>query len=187
MNGVIKVCGVTNERDAQVAIDAGADALGFNFWPRSPRYVTRQDWMWSLPVLKIGIFVGELGETEGLDAAQIYGDFPCAIRVWKAIKPGEPRLPGPDAFVMDVSEGAGRTFDWTLAAGAQEKIVLAGGLDGSNVAEAIRTARPWGVDACSRLEAAPGLKDPGKVRDFVTAAREEFQRQGLSQPQGLSL
>jgi phosphoribosylanthranilate isomerase len=66
----------------------------------------------------------------------------------------------------------GVSFDWARARNAAEKVIVAGGLDASNVAEAIRTAQPWGVDASSRLETAPGIKDHEKVRAFVEAARK---------------
>lgn len=172
---IVKVCGITNEADAEAAIGAGADALGFNFWPQSPRFVEERPWMHDLPVTKVGIFVGEAAPPPWLDVAQIYGSSaPKNVRVWRAVKPGQP-MESAEAFVMDVSEGAGRTFDWTLAAGLPEKIVLAGGLHAGNVIEAIRTARPWGVDACSLLEASPGKKDTAKVRDFIAAAREGFR------------
>jgi phosphoribosylanthranilate isomerase len=171
---IVKVCGITNEADAQAAIEAGADALGFNFWPKSPRFVEDQPWMRDLRVTKVGIFVAEAKPPEWLDVAQVYGaDAPANFRIWRAVKPGEP-MDGAEAFVMDVSEGAGRTFDWRLAAGLPAKIVLAGGLQAENVGEAIRTARPWGVDACSLLESSPGRKDIGKMRDFIVAAREAF-------------
>jgi phosphoribosylanthranilate isomerase len=65
-------------------------------------------------------------------------------------------------------------FDWTLAR-CRYGVIVAGGLDGSNVAHAIAAAKPWGVDACSRLESYPGKKDPMKVQDFVSAAREAFR------------
>jgi phosphoribosylanthranilate isomerase len=177
---IIKVCGVTTPQDAAMAVEAGATAIGFNFWPRSPRYVEPQAWMKETPALKVGIFVGEAPERvmeiaalAGLDVAQIYGADAPPMRVWRAIKPGAEMLPA-EGYVMDVSEGTGQTFDWSLAAGAGDRIVLAGGLDGSNVREAIRVARPWGVDACSRLESSPGKKDAARVRAFVAAAREEF-------------
>ncbi len=173
---LVKVCGVTREADAWLAIEAGATAIGLNFWPRSPRFVEPQSWMWQLPVLKVGIFVGAVAETWGLDIAQVYGDAtPPGVRLWRGVKPGDPRH-GAEAYVMDVSEGTGRTFDWTLAWGLHEPIVLAGGLDGSNVGAAIEVARPWGVDACSRLESAPGVKDAAKVKAFVTAAKEAFAK-----------
>ncbi len=169
---IVKVCGITNETDAQAAVEAGADALGFNFWPRSPRFVTPQPWMFSLPVTTVGIYVGEARIVNGLSVAQIYGaPEPSGVRIWRAVKPGEPRRDA-EAFVMDVSEGTGRTFDWSLAAGATERIVLAGGLGPENVAEAIRIAQPWGVDACSRLESAPGKKDIVKMREFIAAAKQ---------------
>jgi phosphoribosylanthranilate isomerase len=172
---IVKVCGITNEADASAAIDAGADALGFNFWPKSPRFVEDQAWMHELPITKVGIFVGKALPPDWLDVAQVYGSaLPEYVRVWRAVKPGDP-LEGAEAFVMDVSEGTGRTFDWALAADLPAKIVLAGGLDAGNVGDAIRTARPWGVDACSRIESAPGRKDHGRLREFVAAAKEGFR------------
>jgi phosphoribosylanthranilate isomerase len=66
----------------------------------------------------------------------------------------------------------GVSFDWKLARNAGAKIIVAGGLDASNVAAAIDAAKPWGVDASSKLESAPGIKDHDKVRSFVKAARE---------------
>lgn len=171
---IVKVCGITNESDAWNAIEAGATAIGFNFWPRSPRYVEPQDWMRGLPVLKVGVFVGKVAHADGLDIVQVYGDdSPASVRIWRAVKPGA-SMNGAEAYVMDISEGTGTVFDWSIAAGSPQRIVLAGGLDASNVIEAIRTARPWGVDACSRLESSPGKKDHAKVRDFVVAAREGF-------------
>ncbi len=180
---IIKVCGITTLDDALQAIEAGANALGFNFYPRSPRFTHAQEWMWNLPVLKVGIFVGEASIIPGLDVYQIYGsEFPPDVRIWHGVKPGAERLPA-EAYVLDSSEGTGKVLDWTLAqdqsSGKKDKIIIAGGLDGSNVAEAIRIARPWGVDSCSRLEAAPGKKDPVKVRNFVTAAREGFLQNDL--------
>ncbi len=173
---IIKVCGITNEEDALAAIDAGASALGFNFWSGSPRYATDQPWMRTLPVMKVGVFVGEASPPGWLDVAQIYGDAsPDGIPVWRAVKPGD-RLAGGEAYVMDISEGNGKTFDWSLAANLPAKIVLAGGLEPANVATAIATARPWGVDACSKLESAPGRKDHARMRDFILAAREGFRQ-----------
>ena len=74
-----------------------------------------------------------------------------------------------EAVLLD-GPANGITFDWKQARGLSEKVIVAGGLDASNVAEAIRIAKPWGVDASSRLESAPGIKDPEKVRQFVKAA-----------------
>jgi phosphoribosylanthranilate isomerase len=72
--------------------------------------------------------------------------------------------------------GAGEPFDWKLAAGAPRRIIVAGGLEASNVARAVALAHPWGVDACSRLESAPGKKDHRKMAAFLRAAREALSQ-----------
>ena len=77
-------------------------------------------------------------------------------------------LDGPAA---ELYGGAGKTFDWTLAGVTTRRIILAGGLDASNVAQAIALVHPWGVDACSRIESAPGKKDHRKMTEFLEAAR----------------
>lgn len=198
---MVKICGITNREDAEAAVEAGAAALGFNFYPRSPRCLTPQAAeriISALPprVWKVGVFVSETPEAVaavadqvGLDVAQIHGDTPSepmprGLRVWKAFRvdasfdsawldlyPAEAFLldaPAPDAW-----GGTGRVFDWSRAVIPYKKIVLAGGLDAGNVREAIRMARPWGVDACSRLEAAPGRKDHRKMAEFLKAALSE--------------
>ena len=111
-----------------------------------------------------------------LDVAQIYGGAaPDGVRVWKAFRVGHAfdvaLGRGAEAVLLDGAQ-SGVSFDWRIARGAAEKVIVAGGLDASNVAEAIRLARPWGVDASSRLESAPGVKDHEKMRRFVSAARE---------------
>jgi phosphoribosylanthranilate isomerase len=83
-----------------------------------------------------------------------------------------------EAFLLDTASkdsygGTGRTFDWTKAIGIGRRIVLAGGLDADNVRAAIEQVRPWGVDACSRLEISPGRKDHVKVARFLKAALSE--------------
>lgn len=178
---IVKVCGVTSAEDAAMATSAGANAIGLNFWPGSKRYVTPQPWMRDIDALRVGVFVREspgtverIAAEAALDIAQVYGDdAPATMRVWRAIRPGDTLLPA-EAYVYDVSEGEGIAFDWSLAAAKDHPVVLAGGLDGSNVGDAIRAARPWGVDACSKLELAPGRKDPERVRAFVAAARKAF-------------
>jgi len=81
--------------------------------------------------------------------------------------------PADEALLLDGAAN-GQSFDWTLARGAAERVIVAGGLDASNVAAAIRAAEAWGVDASSRLESSPGVKDHEKIRRFVAAARQEF-------------
>jgi phosphoribosylanthranilate isomerase len=77
-------------------------------------------------------------------------------------------LDGPAA---EMYGGAGKTFDWRLAAASRMRIIVAGGLDASNVAQAVAVAHPWGVDACSRIESAPGKKDHKKMTEFLQAAK----------------
>jgi phosphoribosylanthranilate isomerase len=195
---IVKVCGITNRYDALLAVEAGASALGFNFYPRSPRYLEPEEAariVEAVPakVWKVGVFVNEtparvaeITRIAGLDNAQLHGDetpeaIPHVVRSWKAMSVDTAfsldlldAFPV-EAFLLDASAngqygGTGRSFDWSLARGSRHKIMLAGGLDASNVRAAIETARPWGVDACSRLESAPGRKDPARVRAFVRAA-----------------
>jgi phosphoribosylanthranilate isomerase len=193
---LVKVCGITNLEDALAAIEAGAGALGFNFYPPSPRYIEPEavkEITSALPagVLKVGVFVNEaksrieqISRAAGLQIAQLHGnetifDAPDGVAVWKAYRVGLDfhltRLADfpASAYLLDAPGelygGSGKTFDWTLARGVECRIILAGGLDAGNVAEAIRIARPWGVDACSRLESAPGKKDHQKMQLFIQA------------------
>jgi len=195
---MVKVCGITNLEDATAAIDAGASALGFNFYPESPRYIDPETAAGIAArlapgVLKTGVFVNApAGSVKnivlavGLDVVQLHGASfaPSGVRFWRAVR----MRPGFDftsldaldaeAFLIDAFSGeawggTGHTWDWTLAAGVNQRIILAGGLDATNVREAIREARPWGVDACSRIESSPGKKDRAKMRAFVEAALAE--------------
>lgn len=195
---MVKICGITNREDALAAIEGGASALGFNFWPKSPRYVPPEraaELLGGLPggAWKVGVFVNEAAETVarlagelGLDVVQLHGEAeaPAGLRVWRAFPVDAAfradllELYPAEAFLLDAPAGAqvggtGRSFDWRRAAGLKHRIILAGGLDADNVREAIRTARPWGVDACSRLESAPGKKDHRKMAAFLKAALEE--------------
>ena len=195
MKFVIKICGITEEDDAALAVEAGANALGFNFYPHSPRYVTperaaeialavRGDY------LRVGVFVnasaGELrqvAEQVSLDVLQLHGDqsayLPAPYRLWKSVDPRKPLTDSAgqfEAYLLDTPSksfgGSGVTFPWQLAAQFPHRFLLAGGLDAGNVAEAIEVARPWGVDACSRIESHPGRKDARRVREFVQAAQD---------------
>lgn len=188
---IVKVCGITRREDAEVAVEAGASAIGFIFCPKSPRYITPEqarELGHGLNVWRVGVFVDETAASidavtraAKLDVAQIYGGTtPTGIRVWQAVRCGagfqagaplSKAAPSTEALFLD-SSGNGISFDWTLARGASEKIIIAGGLDASNVRDAIRIAQPWGVDASSKLESAPGIKDHEKVRRFIAAARE---------------
>ena len=183
---MVKVCGITRREDALVAAEAGASAIGFIFYPQSPRYITPERAAAlgeGLDVWKVGIFVDESPVTveavmraARLDVAQIYGGGgPAGARVWKAFRVagGDVLAEGAEAVLARRRE---ERRNVRLVAGARgrarRKVIVAGGLDASNVAEAIRIAEPWGVDASSKLETAPGIKDHDKVRAFVKAARE---------------
>jgi phosphoribosylanthranilate isomerase len=195
---ILKICGITNQDDATAATRAGATAIGFNFYPKSPRYIAPERAAaiaTAEGVRRIGVFVNErrerveeIARVASLDTAQLHGDestadYPESLAVWKAFRvgpgfdlSGAGRNSRAEALVLDgpageLYGGAGRTFDWTLAAASGRHIILAGGLDASNVAQAIALARPWGVDACSRLETAPGIKDHKKMNEFLQAAK----------------
>jgi phosphoribosylanthranilate isomerase len=193
---ILKICGITSQTDAAAAIEAGATAIGFNFYARSPRYLAPEVAA-AIPtpgVRRVGVFVNEpparieeIARIAALDIAQLHGDepgsaYPRLLAVWKAARVDErftfaPYEDAPaEALLLDgpaagLYGGAGRAFDWTLAAGCRKPIILAGGLDASNVARAIALAHPWGVDACSRIESAPGIKDHRKMIDFLIAAK----------------
>jgi phosphoribosylanthranilate isomerase len=181
---MIKVCGITRREDAEIAVDAGASALGFIFYPKSPRYIAplrARELGDGLATLKVGVFVDESAATieevmgsAKLDVAQIYGgSAPAGARVWKAQRVTGAPVPVTDcdAVLLD-GQANGVSFDWIVARGIADRVIIAGGLDASNVAEAIRIAQPWGVDASSKLESSPGIKDHEKVRAFVKAAQE---------------
>jgi indole-3-glycerol phosphate synthase/phosphoribosylanthranilate isomerase len=197
---LVKICGITRARDAEHSVRAGADMLGFIF-ADSPRRAGREVVADSrhLPVLKVGVVVddpGEAGELlrEGLlDALQLQGDeepdacFDLAFPYYKAIavadagdlhRRGEYRCPRVliDAAGGQYRGGSGvRLGDDILDAAAPESLWLAGGLSPENVAAVVARWRPELIDASSRLEAAPGEKDPAAVTRFfagVAAANE---------------
>jgi len=197
---ILKVCGITNQEDCDAAIAGGATALGFNFYPPSPRYIApeRAAEIASAPgVRRVGVFVNEdrkrvdeIVRIAALDVAQLHGDetsaeYPAAAPVWKAIRVGpdfgfaqfrQLDLDPSEALLVD-GPASGVPFQWSVAKSIwltlrrPHRIILAGGLDASNVAEAIATAHPWGVDACSRIESTPGKKDHKKMTEFLQAAR----------------
>ena len=194
---ILKICGITCQEDADAAIAGGATAIGFNFYQQSPRYISPEGAAairTAAGVRRVGVFVNEARTTveriariAALDVAQLHGDetaeeFPAALAVWKAarVKAGfdlaEFEGIRAEALVLDgpageLYGGAGIVFDWRLAAEAHRRIILAGGLDASNVAMAVQQAHPWGVDACSRIESAPGKKDHRKMNEFLQAAQ----------------
>ena len=210
----IKICANTSLADAQLAADAGADAVGFVFAP-SPRRVTAELAATIVPQLpaaleKVGVFVdasldgiAKTVEAAGLTGVQLHFDAPAALAAQLRERFGTKlRILGVvhfdaragkrvaaiardthiDALLVDSRTaaavgGTGVAFDWDAARGlifdadGPMKFIAAGGLTPENVAEAIATLRPWGVDVVSGVEAAPARKDPAKVRAFVANAR----------------
>ena len=163
---LVKVCGLTRAEDVAVAAEAGADLAGFILVPDSPRAATEV-----LPVpdelLAVAVWVGE-ARPSGAELDQVH-------------ERAEGQVRGRDAVFLRDGEQVAKLLDlpwqeedpehWDRAASASGRIVLAGRLAADNVADAIRRVRPWAVDAASRLETAPGIKDPEKVHAFVQAAR----------------
>lgn len=208
----VKVCGITNYQDAMMAVELGVDALGFNFYPRSPRYIEPEEArsiIRKLPpfVVPVGIFANEPTPDELMRRAnlarvwciQLHGDespeFCRQLSRWPVIKAF--RI-GPEfdpslldayqvsAFLLDAYQegelgGTGKAIDWDLALRIKRygRIILAGGLNSSNVAAAIRKVRPYAVDVCSGVEREPGKKDRALLRAFmeeVERARRDIQR-----------
>jgi phosphoribosylanthranilate isomerase len=186
----VKICGITNREDALAAVDAGARALGFIFCAKSPRAVTAaqiETFVNDIPkdIWKVGVFVnespakiGEIGASLNLDIAQLHGSetpdrYPRGLRVWKAYRVTDGRIPEPaqsaEAILLD-GPSTGATFDWSLSANFPGKLIVAGGLDETNVREAVARAKPWGVDVSSRIETTPGRKDHARMKKFIEAA-----------------
>lgn len=201
---IVKVCGIRTQADADVATRAGASAVGFNFYPKSPRFLPPEAAAQidtPQKCLRVGVFVNATVDqlqyaaaAAGLDIIQLHGAFgtlPSTARVWRSVPAGceapeaDKRI---EAYLLDTPTasygGSGQTFDWAIARAFPHRMILAGGLDAQNVAEAIRTVRPWGVDACSRLESARGEKDPWRVEAFVRTALQAAENL-LTQEVGL--
>ena len=199
----VKVCGITSLKDAEKAVELGADALGFNFYPKSPRFITKvsaKDIIRLLPpfVTPVGIFVNETMDKimefmyfTGVRVLQLHGEetpefcMRMSRPVIKAVRvagpeslQGLPRYPV-IAFLLDSATegygGSGQTFDWNLAVEAKKfgKIILSGGLTPENVVEAIEKVRPYAVDVCSGVETAPGRKDHTRLKEFMEAVKNK--------------
>jgi len=199
----IKICGITNPEDAKMAVEYGADALGFIFYPPSPRSITPEkagEIIDKLPpfVFRIGDFVDESPEkiqgilnTCRLDGIQLHGNESpefCRHFRRRVIKSFQPQNDNQvkqishyrvDAFLLDsyhpeMAGGTGTTFDWELAVAAKmfgPPVILSGGLNPDNVAEAVRLVKPYGIDVASGVEAFRGKKDPEKIKNFIEQAR----------------
>lgn len=196
----IKVCGITNLDDAMKAVELGADFLGFNFYPPSPRYIAPEKARAILArvpaqVGKVALFVNEPKEKiravidkQNFSVVQLHGEESAEYcRGWelKVIKAFRVRnresLIGMEEFPADYYlvdswapgyGGSGAPFPWKWLEGLKsDRLILAGGLDAGNVAEAIRLVRPHGVDVCTSVEDRPGIKDHEKLKKFIFAAK----------------
>ena len=202
---LVKICGITNLDDALAAVEAGADALGFNFYKPSPRYITPQhasEIIDQLPksLLTVGVFVDArldsvkaIAQEANLQALQLHGDESPAycrelatnhyvIKTFAVSDSFDLETPNAyevEAIMLDTKHnslrgGTGRVFDWSVAqrlAATIPKLFLAGGLSPENIENAIKTVRPFAVDACSALEDNPGKKNEERMRVFVNTVR----------------
>jgi len=194
---LVKICGITRLEDARAAVDAGARALGFVFWPESPRFVDpyrARAIVSALPpfITTVGVFVDQpaayvsgVASLVRLAAVQLHGSETPAYAsgidrpIIKSVTVGDTAIDRWDRKVVllfDVHDpikrgGTGRTIDWNLAAAiaAERPIVLAGGLNAENVAGAVQRVRPFGIDVSSGVEQAPGIKSHERLRALFKA------------------
>ena len=201
----LKVCGITRLTDALHATQHGATALGFVFWPHSPRYVTPEraaEIIAELPAttMAVGVFVNEAVDgirsvvaKTGISAVQLHGDETADYAEalgWPVLRSVTvddadatcASWPVDTTFLLDAADpvrrgGTGDTVDWREAADVARahRIVLAGGLTPANVGDAIAIVRPFGVDVSSGVEEAPGVKNFDKVARFLENARHAFE------------
>lgn len=202
----VKICGVTTPDDARMVCDAGADAIGLNFYPKSSRYLEPTKALQVIRALTpivapIGVFVGTplrhataIAYQLGLRSLQTYDETPptestlpfghiasfrvkneaSLLAIEQYLKVAEERnlVPGAiliDAFVDGEMGGTGHTAPWQLLRDFKPTCpwILAGGLTPTNIAYALETLTPWGVDVASGVESSPGMKDPVKVQAFI--------------------
>jgi len=195
---LVKICGLSKAEHVRAAIAAGADAVGFVFAESVRRvdpshaatiakevpdtikrvavmlHPTNEEWQ---AVLRD--FSPDVLQTDAGDFADL--DVPDTVECWPVYREGNKVTGTSDTFntvsgtflYEGAKSGQGETVDWSRAAGIAQRgnMILAGGLGAHNVAEAIATVMPFGVDVSSAVESAPGEKDPQLIREFVTAAR----------------
>jgi phosphoribosylanthranilate isomerase len=193
MSLVVKICGLRKAEDVKAAVSAGADAVGFVFAdsvrqvsPENARKLTQylpkrvrrvavmrhpsqSEWQDVLDTFSPDVLQTDIDDFETLDV-------PDSVERWPVIREGWAGIDGglPAEFLYEgVRSGAGQTVDWQRAAAIAKRgrMILAGGLGVDNIATAIRTVRPHGVDVSSGVESRPGRKDPGLIQLFIKAAR----------------
>jgi len=196
----VKICGLRSATAIAAAVAARVQAVGFVFHEASPRSLSIAEaraLQGAVPrdIERVAVFLHP--SQERLDAVleavrpdRVQADaedlarlrLPAAQPLLPVLRSHSPRLQGahlPARFLLESARsGSGLQADWSEAAtlAASADVVLAGGLDATNVAEAIRTVRPFGVDVSSGVESRPGVKDPARIRDFVLAARAAHAR-----------
>jgi phosphoribosylanthranilate isomerase len=205
---IVKVCGVSTPRIAELAVETGADWIGLIFEPRSPRYVDENAAEAVMEAVGgradlIGVLVdpdaelcNQLASRFRLDAVQVHGEnaspallVDCTVPVIRGMNVATEHQAytfewppsgivlldaAPDADALPGGTGRRIPLEWAAAVALHRRIVLAGGITPDNVADAVARVRPYGVDASSGLESAPGVKDPDLVRAYVRTARAAF-------------
>jgi phosphoribosylanthranilate isomerase len=192
----VKVCGLSRPEEVETAVSAGADAIGFVFYERSPRNVApsrARSLGESAGILTVAVTVDldadsllHLAELAGVRAVQPHGDHAteaaaaavaAGLAVLRPVTVAGPvdlaTIPGDELPLLDSDAigGTGLTFEWSWLHDVDRPFVLAGGLGPDNVTDAVERVGPWGVDASSGLESAPGVKDLAKVAEFVQKAK----------------
>ena len=196
----IKFCGLTRECDIEAVNELMPEYIGFVFWPRSKRVVTREQAselkaMLDPSIKAVGVFVDEdievvksLLNDDIIDIAQLHGSedgtyindlkMSTGKPVIKAFKirsedDGRQAEESPaDMVLLDSGMGTGKTFNWEIIKGVKRPFFLAGGLAPDNAAEAIRELHPYALDVSSGIE-TEGIKDTKKMTDFYEAVRKE--------------
>jgi phosphoribosylanthranilate isomerase len=194
----IKFCGVTRPQDLAVAAEVGVDAVGFVLWANSPRGVgldRTAELVALLPktITPVGVFVEptrdevlkavnvariHVAQVHGLPDVASLGPLPCELWVAMSLTGDLAGVPSHATILLDAHDperygGTGKTIDWDAARtiASTRRVMLAGGLTPQNVGEAIRRARPHGVDVSSGIEEHPGVKDARLMREFAKAVR----------------
>lgn len=198
----VKVCGMTDGQAVEAALAAGADAIGFVFAPSVRRVSPAQAAQLALPargralcvaVMQhpspalvaevLQVFAPDVLQTDSEDLAGL--ELPAGVEAWPVLRGALPdggQVPREGARVLfeGPRSGSGQVADWSAARALARRcqLILAGGLSPQNVAEAITSVRPWGVDVSSGVEEAPGRKSPARIESFVARARAAFAQAG---------
>lgn len=195
-----KICGITRCEDALLAAKLGAAAIGFVFYPQSPRYIAasaagRISAQLPSHLARIGVFVNAdldflsfAAQTAQLTHFQLHGEESASlceavplpvIKTVRTTTELDKYVNTPvAAFLIDSKTpnqfgGTGQRADWNVCRQARERapVILAGGLSAQNIAEAAALASPDAIDLSSSLESAPGVKDHQRLQDFFTALK----------------